>query len=93
MSSFILIFFDDSTELAGDLLPAGKQTRAASSHTARVAPIPQSKAEVSKPVTPAPIKTIADYRPHCLNKDACAGSGLRHCYQCSKPIPAESEVA
>lgn len=87
MSGFILIFFDDSTELAGDILPAGKQTRTETSRPVRVAPLPQSvnAAEVS----PKVLKTAADYRPNCQNKDACGASGLTHCYSCQKLIAAE----
>lgn len=41
-----------------------------------------------------PRKTAADYRPHCQHPEACAASGLQHCYSCSKLIAArESEVA
>ena len=41
-----------------------------------------------------PRKTMADYRPHCQHPEACAASGLQHCYSCSKLIAArESEVA
>lgn len=29
-------------------------------------------------------KTAADFRPNCLRPDACASSGLHHCYQCEK---------
>jgi hypothetical protein len=29
-------------------------------------------------------KTIADYRPNCLNPDACGASGLNHCFRCAK---------
>jgi hypothetical protein len=38
-------------------------------------------------VDPAPatrVKTIADYRPHCLHPSSCAASGLKHCHTCSK---------
>ena len=38
-------------------------------------------------------KTISDFRPHCQKPDACGASGLKHCYSCSKLIPAESEAA
>jgi hypothetical protein len=39
-------------------------------------------------------KSIADYRPHCLNPDACGASGLQHCYTCRRAMEAaESEVA
>lgn len=40
-----------------------------------------------------PAKTMRDYRPHCQNPDACAASGLKHCYSCSKLMAVESEVA
>ncbi len=40
-----------------------------------------------------PLKTARDYRPHCQKPDACGASGLKHCYTCSKLIPAESEAA
>lgn len=29
-------------------------------------------------------KTIADYRPNCLNPEACGSSGLNHCFRCAK---------
>lgn len=29
-------------------------------------------------------KTIADYRPNCLNPEACCASGLNHCFRCAK---------
>lgn len=38
-------------------------------------------------------KSISDFRPHCQKPDACGASGLKHCYSCSKLIPAESEAA
>jgi hypothetical protein len=38
-------------------------------------------------------KSMRDYRPHCQRPDACGASGLKHCYSCSKLVPAESEVA
>jgi len=37
-------------------------------------------------------KTAADYRPHCQRPDACAASGLQHCYSCRKAM-AEHEAA
>ncbi|ATU91424.1 DUF2312 domain-containing protein [Phyllobacterium zundukense] len=39
-----------------------------------------------------PAKTMRDYRPHCQNPEACSGSGLKHCYSCSKLMAVESEV-
>jgi uncharacterized protein (UPF0335 family) len=50
-------------------------------------------------VEPAPatrVKTIADYRPHCLSPSPsmCAASGLRHCHACAKAAGlAPSEAA
>lgn len=29
-------------------------------------------------------KTIADFRPHCLHPEMCAGVGLKHCHACEK---------
>lgn len=40
-----------------------------------------------------PVKTARDYRTHCLNPDACAASGLTHCYSCSKAMADQSEAA
>lgn len=39
-----------------------------------------------------PAKTMRDYRPHCQNPEVCSGSGLKHCYSCSKLMAVESEV-
>lgn len=40
-----------------------------------------------------PVKTARDYRTHCLNPEACAASGLTHCYSCSKAMADQSEAA
>lgn len=38
-------------------------------------------------------KTIADYRPFCQKPEACAGSGLKHCYACQKIADAHQSDA
>jgi len=59
--------------------------------------LPASGAALSDDDVPAFLrtsKTIADYRPNCLNPDACGASGLDHCYTCTKAMEAaESEMA
>lgn len=100
MSGFILIFFDDTTELA-EPSSLSKPTRAAPSHTARVThsdqpapcavgftPAGGGADKSTGAISPAPIKTIADYRPNCLNRDACASGALDHCYSCKKAMEA-----
>ncbi len=49
-----------------------------------------------EPASATRVKTIADYRPHCLSPSPsmCAASGLRHCHACSKAAGlAPSEAA
>lgn len=38
-------------------------------------------------------KTARDFRPHCLEPEACAASGLSHCYACRKVMASEEEFA
>lgn len=38
-------------------------------------------------------KTARDFRPHCLNPDACGASGLDHCYSCKRAMQNQEEMA
>lgn len=47
----------------------------------------QVAAQISDDV-PAFLKPKAPLRPHCLNRDNCAGVGHNHCYTCKKAMTA-----
>lgn len=36
------------------------------------------------------MKTMRDYRPHCLHPDNCGSSGLDHCYRCRKALETQA---
>lgn len=74
----------------------GSAARASTQNEVEVAgPVNEASTSTSNFEPPAFLvkKTMRDYRPHCQNPDACAASGLKHCYSCSKLMAVESEVA
>jgi len=104
MSGFILIFFDDITpDPSFPVVADGQPKTSSKPGSAKSGRLPSAVGQghasagvhtgcnFEQAVThsPKPLKTAADYRPHCLNKDACAASGLQHCYECAKAFLVE----
>lgn len=87
----------DAANAGGDDVD-GSAARASTQNEVEVAgPVNEASTSTSNFEPPAFLAkvqpTMRDYRPHCQNPDACAGSGLKHCYSCSKLMAVESEVA
>lgn len=73
-----------------NLLPGAVKAPEADSSPASGAAL--SDADVPAFLKPEQRKSIADYRPNCLNPDACGATGLQHCYTCRKAMEAASET-
>lgn len=80
-------------------IESGQQSASAAQDDNPVVSASGASATISDAEVPAflkkdhPVKTARDYRPHCQNPEACASSGLHHCYTCAKALAAESEAA